>query len=99
MSKPHASLPPAGTATVDDQGNSSACVRFAIAKAVANDLYVRKRINVDQQQIMISLVQVKECICATNPMVFNGTELIVQDTENGKAGFSNKSWWKVICQC
>ena len=34
--------PPAGTAFVDNQGNSATCVRFAIAKAIANLLFVKK---------------------------------------------------------
>ena len=93
--------PPAGTAVVDNQGTSATCVRFAIAKAIANLLFVKNRIDVDQTQIMTSLVQVKQSICAIHPKYYNNTVLYLQDISNDakdKTGikYPNKSWWQVI---
>ena len=90
-------LPPAGTAIVDDQGNSGTCVRFAIAKAVANELYVKKRIDVEQGHIMNCLVQIKQSICPINPMEYNNTILYLQDIGHGRGqDIPKKSWWEVI---
>ena len=92
--------PPAGTAVVDNQGTSETCVRFAIAKAIANLLFVKKRINVEQNQIMNCLVQVKKSIAAIHPKVYKGLELFLQDIENDFKDINgvkipDKSWWKV----
>ena len=90
-------LPPAGTAIVDNQGNSDACVRFAIAKAVANQLYVKKRIDVDQGHIMNCLVQIKRSICPINPKEYNDITLYLQDIDHGRGqNIPKKSWWEVI---
>ena len=94
-------LPPAGTAVVDNQGSSETCVRFALAKAIANILFVKKRINVEQHQIMNCLVQVKQSIAAIHPKEYKGLELFLQDIENdfkdkNERKYPDKTWWKVL---
>ena len=77
--------PPGQVATVDNQSSSELCVRFALAKAVANQLYVREKIDIEQDQIVICLVQAlgeQFGIDAVNPMVYNGKVLYLQDREN-----------------
>ena len=91
-------LPPEGIPTVTNQGQSGTCVRFAIAKAVANFLFLRKKFDVDENQIMNALVQEKRKICAINPKEYNNTTLFLQDQENAyeQRKAKNKSWWEVI---
>ena len=87
-------------ATADDQGASNTCVRFALSKAVANALYVQHKIDVDQNNIMICLVQERKELCnplaPTNPMKFNETVLYLQDKGNNIPKLQNqRCWWKV----
>ena len=86
---------PEGLAQWDNQANSAACVRFAIAKAVANHLYVKRSIDVAQNEIMILLVREKKSICAISPMEYDGTTLCLPDIDNDKKGYKPKSWWEV----
>ena len=63
---------------------------------MANDLF-RKKIDVEQSHIMITLVQEHKHLGGINPTKFNQTELYLQDKENER-GVPNKSWWKVNIQ-
>ena len=67
----------------DTQGDSGTCVRFALAKAIANLLY-KNKIDVDQHQIMITLVNIHKNICALSPTKYNDKIVVLQDVENGK---------------
>ena len=87
-------IPPAGTPFVDNQGNSDACVRFALAKALSNLLFTQQKIDVPQRAIMNCLVQVKKGICAMRPKEYHETVLYLQDEKNGKK-VSNESFWEV----
>ena len=93
-------IPPAGMAHPDNQGQSSACVRFAISKAIANLLFTKKRIDVEQREIMNCLVQAKQSICAISPFAYKDMVLFLQDSvneakdSNGKT-YPNKNWWQV----
>ena len=87
---------PKGYPTVDNQGRSETCVRFSVAKAVANDLF-RKKIDVEQGHIMIALVQELKHLGCVNPMKLNQTKLYLQDKDNER-GVPNKCWWKVNIQ-
>ena len=100
--------PPAGTAYAgDNQGESSTCVRFALGKAMANLLFKKHSIDVDQRQIMNCLVQVMASIKGINPIMYNTKVLYLQDEKNEYLGPSgekhkNSSWWKVrhfLFQC
>lgn len=85
---------PKGLATVDNQGESETCVRFAVAKAVANSLF-RSKIDIKQSHIMVALVQEHKQLYPINPVKFDNTVLYLQDKENQIDGYKNKSWWKV----
>ena len=77
--------PPGNLAVVDDQSSSELCVRSAIAKAVANHLFVHNQIDIDQAQIMICLVQAlgdQFGTDAVNPAKYDGVILYLQDKEN-----------------
>ena len=87
---------PEGLPQWDNQTNSGTCVRFSIAKAVANHLFVRRNIDVDQNQIMISLVQAKKSICAVRPIEYDDTTILLQDVNNDKEGYGPMSWWEVL---
>ena len=101
--------PPGNIGTVDNQGGSELCVRFAIGKAVAHHLYIHQKIDIDQSHIMICLVQAIGSIDPLNPKKYNGTKIFVQDRENQKPkpskcpkcdegpedGIPDKSWWEV----
>ena len=93
--------PPKGLGALDDQGNSSTCVRFSLSKAVANALFVQHGIDIDQSHIMICLVQERkelfDPLAPTSPFKFNQTVLFLQDKGNCKPGLQNeRCWWKVI---
>ena len=93
--------PPKGMGTIDDQGTSNTCVRFSLSKAIANSLFLEHKIDVDQSQIMISLVQERkelfDPLAPTSPSKFNNTVLYLQDKRNSKPGLENeRCWWKVI---
>jgi len=87
-------IPPAGTPFVDNQGNSDACVRFALAKALSNLLFTKQKIDVPQRSIMNCLVQVKKGIWAMRPKEYHETVLYLQDEKNGK-NVSDESFWEV----
>ena len=101
--------PPGNIGTVDNQGGSELCVRFAIGKAIANHLYLQEKIDIDQSHIMICLVQAIGSIAPVNPKRYNNTKIYVQDKENQRpkpskcarcneteVGIPDKSWWEVI---
>ena len=52
-----ARLPPKGLSEPEDQGESETCVRFALSKAIANALFVKEKIDVEQSNITACLVQ------------------------------------------
>lgn len=47
MVKPYGRLPPAGTPIVDNQGKAGTCVRFAIARAIANYLFMKNKLTLN----------------------------------------------------
>ena len=78
----------------NDQGDSEACVRFAIGRAVANFLF-KRGIDIEESHITIALVQVYKAITPINPKKFDSTVLYLQDKENNIEKMKNKNWWKV----
>ena len=93
---------PKGLGTVDDQGDSSSCVYFSLSKAVADALFLKHKIDVKQNNIMICLIQERKELCdplaPTNPMKFDKTVLYLQDKRNNRPGLQNRRcWWKVCC--
>jgi hypothetical protein len=87
-------------AAADDQGASNTCVRFSLSKAVANALFLQHKIDIEQNNIMICLVQERKELCnplaPTNPTKFNETVLYLQDKGNNIPGLQNqRCWWKV----
>ena len=95
--------PPKGLGTADDQGNSSTCVVFALSKAIANNLFVKHKIDIKQNNIMICLIQERKELCdhlaPRNQMKFDKTVLYLQDKGNIRPGLHNmRCWWKVGCK-
>ena len=96
---------PQGVAGNDDQGDSETCVRFAISKAIVNDLFIAKQIDINQKNICICLIQAVPHYSPINkiePLKFHGKILYLQDKENrcmkyGERVHSKprKAWWKV----
>jgi len=82
-----------GPAAVDNQGASLTCVRFAVSKAITNHLFDKKKIRVDQNVVMNSLIQITKNTCANSPLLYNEEEIVLQDIESETHG--NKSWWKI----
>ena len=96
--------PPAGLSEPEDQGDSNACVRYGLSKAIANALFVTEKIDVEQSHITACLVQAlamldKEYspLNEMNPEVFDGVKLYLQDkgNKNSLQRAKNKAWWKV----
>ena len=96
--------PPAGLSEPEDQGDSNACVRYGLSKAIANALFVTEKIDVEQSHITACLVQAlamldKEYspLNEMNPEAFDGVKLYLQDKGNKNISqrAKNKAWWKV----
>ena len=66
----------------DNQGHSELCVRYSIAKAVSQYLYVNEKIDIDHSHIMICLVQAMGSIDSVNPTKYDGKIIYLQDIEN-----------------
>ena len=96
-------LPPQGLANIDDQGQSSTCVRFALSKAITNTLFLKEKIDIEQKSITMCLVQEKKQLCdpgnPINPTFFDNTTLYLQDERNDRLPNEKKKnekcWWKV----
>ena len=96
---------PQGVAGNDDQGDSETCVRFAISKAIVNDLFMAKQIDINQKNICICLIQAVPHYSPINkiePLKFDGKILYLQDKENRYMKYGErvhskprKAWWKV----
>ena len=92
--------PPKGLGTVNDQGRSATCVRSSLSKAVASDVFLNHKIDIDETHIMVCLVQERkelfDPMAPTNPMKFDKTVLYLQDKANDIPGLQNqRCWWKV----
>ena len=86
-----------GAPNIDNQADPAVCVRFAIAKAVVSHLFKRS-IDVSQDNIMILLVQrmyENKSLDGVDPMIYNNTEIILQDLVNEVGIRENRNWWKV----
>ena len=68
---------------------------FAISKAIVNDLFVAKKINMNLNNISIGLAQA--AFNKIEPEKYNGVTLLMQDIENQSLvhSRSRKAWWKV----
>lgn len=88
-----------GPASVDQQGYQPTCVRAAVSKAITNHLFDKNMIEVDQQQVMISLIQITKSTCALSPLKYDGVELVLQDIKYQKdpkdlKSVTTNNWWK-----
>ena len=97
--------PPKGLGETEDQGETETCVRFALSKAIANALFIKEKIDVEQSHITACLVQSLSMLDQDytpldrmNPKVLNGAKLYLQDKGNKNPGtqVKNKAWWKVL---
>ena len=97
-------LPPAGLSEPENQGESNACVRYGLSKAIANALFVSGKIDVEQSHITACLVQTLGMLDKDytplnemDPEAFNNTTLYLQDKGNNNRSHhaKNKGWWKV----
>ena len=94
---------PGQLAQRDDQTDTGTCVRFAISKAIANNLHVQKRIDVNQSEITRVLIQKTGMACGIrrigpNDLIgkFDKMNLILQDVDNLINGHGPRCWWEVI---
>ena len=96
-------LPPGEPGSLDDQGylnsdRTEICVRSALSKAVANQLY-KEKVDIEQNQILAALVQEHKKLyklSSMSPGKFNGTVLYLQDRDHAVTGIeTKKNWWRV----
>ena len=101
-------LPPAGLPRQTDQSDSDTCVRFSLAKAIANHLYLREHIDVDELELTGVLVQMSQNVCGMRASMLDkigsigclhGKPILVQDTGNLRKGCEYGSWWEVSNLC